>query len=103
MKLYYATATCSHAPHIALREAGLPFSLVRFDMKERTLDGGGGLDEVNDKGYVPVLELGDGQRLTEGAGVLQYIARLAPGGGLPPTARTLERYPPWEWADLNPT
>jgi glutathione S-transferase len=65
MKLYYAMATCSHAPHIALREAGLKFDLCRFDMEARTLDTGGQLDEVNDKGYVPVLELDDGQRLTE--------------------------------------
>jgi len=78
MKLYYATATCSHAPHIALREAGLPFSLVRFDIPAHTLESGAKLEEVNDKGYVPVLELDDGQRLTEVAVVLQYIADLVP-------------------------
>jgi len=92
MKLYYAVATCSHAPHIALREAGLPFDLVRFDMKGRTLDGGKSLEEVNDKGYVPVLELDDGQRLTEVAVVLQYIADQAPAKELAPPAGTLERY-----------
>src|SRR5581483_5934363 len=78
MKLYYAFATCSHAPHIALREAGLPFELVRFDMKARALDGGAKLEDVNEKGFVPVLELDDGQRLTEVAVILQYIADLAP-------------------------
>jgi len=103
MKLYYATATCSHAPHIPLREAELPFSLVRFDMKERTLDGGAKLEEVNDKGYVPVLELDDGQRLTEVAVVLQYIADLAPGSGLAPKAGTLERYRLMEWLNFIAT
>ena len=92
MKLYYAVATCSHAPHIALREAGLPFDLVRFDMKGRTLDGGRALEEVNDKGYVPVLELDGGERITEVAVVLQYIADHAPGKNLAPPAGTLERY-----------
>jgi glutathione S-transferase len=97
MKLYYATATCSHAPHIALREAGLPFTLVRFDMKTRVLDGGGKLEDVNEKGYVPVLELDDGRRLTEVAAVLQYIADQAPASGLAPPAGTFERYRLMEW------
>src|SRR3954464_8563176 len=103
MKLYYATATCSHAPHIALREAGLPFSLVRFDMKERTFEGGAKLEEVNDKGFVPVLELDDGQRLTEVAVVLQYIADLAPQSGLAPKAGTLQRYRLMEWLNFIAT
>jgi glutathione S-transferase len=103
MKLYYAQATCSHAPHIALREAGLPFSLVRFDMKGRTLDGGASLDEVNDKGFVPVLELDDGQRITEVAVVLQYIADQAPQSGLAPKFGTLERYRLMEWLNFIAT
>src|SRR6266540_1911629 len=60
MKLYYATATCSHAVHIALREADLPFSLLRYDMKGARLEDGRPLEEVNAKGFVPVLELSDG-------------------------------------------
>jgi glutathione S-transferase len=103
MKLYYAMATCSHAPHIALREAGLPFSLVRFDMKGRTLDGGAPLEAVNDKGFVPVLELDDGQRLTEVAVLLQYIADLAPQTGLAPKAGTMERYRLMEWLNFIAT
>lgn len=103
MKLYYAMATCSHAPHIALREAGLKFDLCRFDMKERTLDTGGKLDEVNDKGYVPVLELDDGQRLTEVAVLLQYIADQAPSSGLAPKFGTMERYRLMEWLNFIAT
>ncbi len=60
MKLYYSPAACSLAVHIALREAGLSFELVRFDMKKHQLEGGARLEDVNDKGYVPVLELDDG-------------------------------------------
>jgi glutathione S-transferase len=103
MKLYYAIATCSHAPHIALREAGLPFTLVRFDMKGRTLDGGAKLEEVNEKGYVPVLELDDGRRLTEVAVLLQYIADQAPSSGLAPKAGTFERYQLMEWLNFIAT
>src|SRR5688500_8083356 len=97
MKLYFATATCSHAPHIALREAGLAFDLVRFDMKKRELAGGGRIEDVNEKGYVPVLELDDGRRLTEVAAILQWIADQVPERGLAPAAGTFERYQLVEW------
>ncbi len=103
MKLYYATATCSHAAHIALREAGLPFTLVRYDMKRGELEGGGRITDVNEKGYVPVLELDDGQRLTEVAVVLQYIADLAPERALAPPAGTMERYRLIEWLNFLAT
>jgi glutathione S-transferase len=100
MKLYFAIGTCSLAPHIALREAGLPVTLVRFDMKTRLLETGAPLESVNDKGFVPVLELDDGQRLTEVAAVLQYIADRAPESGLAPPAGTMERYRLMEWLNF---
>lgn len=100
MKLYYATGTCSHAPHIALREAGLPFSLVRFDMKTQKLEDGSDITPVNEKGYVPVLELDDGQRLTEVSVVLQYVADRVPGKNLAPAAGTMERYRLQEWLNF---
>ena len=103
MKLYYALATCSHAPHIALREAGLPFDLVQFDMKARTLAGGSKLEDVNEKGFVPVLELDDGQRLTEVAVILQYIADQVPEKKLAPRAGTMERYRLMEWLNFIAT
>jgi glutathione S-transferase len=103
MKLYYATATCSHAVHIALREAGLPFELVRYDMKKAALDGGGSLLDVNPKGFVPVLELDDGQRLTEVSAVLQYVADQAPARQLAPPAGTMARYRLMEWLNFIAT
>ena len=98
MKLYYAAGTCSLAPHISLREAGLPFTLVRFDMKTRLLEDGAPLESVNSKGYVPVLELdgGDG-RLTEVSAILQYIADQKPEAALAPPNGTLARYRLQEW------
>jgi glutathione S-transferase len=97
MRLYYATATCSHAPHIALREAGLPFALVRYDMKTGLLEDGRPIAEVNTKGYVPVLELDEGRRLTEVAAILQYVADQAPASQLAPPPGTFERYRLQEW------
>ena len=98
MKLYISPSSCSLSPHITLREAGLDFELVRVDLKTHTLvSDGSDFTLINPKGYVPVLELDDGSRLTEGTAIVQYIADLNPGAGLAPKAGTLERYRLQEW------
>ena len=68
MKLYYAPGACSLSPHIVLNEAGLPFEKVKVDSKTKTMDGAGDYRTVNPLGYVPLLELDDGTRITEGPG-----------------------------------
>jgi glutathione S-transferase len=95
--LYYAPNTCSLSPHIALREAGLPFELVRVDLRAKQVHGGGDFLAVNPKGYVPALRLPGGQVLTEGAVMVQYIADQVPERQLAPPAGTLERYRLEEW------
>jgi glutathione S-transferase len=103
MKLVYFPGACSFAAHVTLREAGLPFSLVLYDRATQQLDAGGKLEDVNDKGYVPVLELDDGQRLTEAAVILQYIADQRPQTGLAPPAGTMARYRLQEWLNFIAT
>lgn len=103
MRLYYMQAACSLAPHIALREAQLPFSLVRFDKKTQLLEGGRSIAEVNDKEYVPVLELDDGERLTEATVILQYLADQKPEANLLPKPGTFERYRAHEWLNFIAT
>lgn len=103
MKLYYMTGSCSFAPHVVLRELGLPFTLVRFDKPSQTLEGGASLTPINDKGYVPVLELDSGERLTEAAVVVQYLADLKPELGLAPPAGTMARYHQQEWLNFIAT
>ncbi len=100
MKLYYSPGACSLSPHIALREAGIPFDLVKVDTKSHTFDGGGDFYSVNGKGYVPVLELDDGERLTEGPAIVQYIADRKPDSGLAPKAGTMERVRLQEWLNF---
>lgn len=98
MKLYFSPAACSLASHIVLREAGLVFELTRVDLKSHTvLADGSDFSVINPKGYVPVLELDDGTRLTEGPAILQYIADLRPETELAPRAGTLARYRLQEW------
>lgn len=98
MKLYFSPAACSFSPHVALREAGLDFELVKVDLKTgKIVANGSDFARVNPKGYVPVLELDDGSVLTEGPAIVQYIADLKPASGLAPQAGTLERYRLQEW------
>lgn len=91
MKLYYAPGACSLSPHIALREAGLPFTLEKVDTKTRTTETGADFTTVNPRGYVPALQLDSGEVLTEGAAIVQYIADLKPEAELAPKAGTLGR------------
>ena len=98
MKLYFSPGACSLSPHIALREAGLDFQLVKVDLKNRKLSADGSdFAKINPKGYVPVLELDDGSRLTEGPAIVQFIADQKPESGLAPRSGTLERYRLQEW------
>jgi glutathione S-transferase len=97
MKLYFSPGTCSLSPHIALREAGLDFELVRVDIRQRRLADDSDFTAINRKGYVPVLELDNGLRLTEGPAIVQYIADRKPASGLAPRPDTIERYQLQEW------
>lgn len=92
MKLYYAPGVCSLSPHIALRELGLNFELVKVDLATHKLADGRDYLEINPRGYVPVLELDNGERLSEGPAVVQYIADLKPEAKLAPPNGTMERY-----------
>jgi len=102
MKLYYSPAACSLAAHIALEETGLPYELVKVDLRSHKLANGSDYYEINPKGYVPVLELEGGERLTEAAVVLQYIADRKPGT-LAPADGTMARYRLSEWLNFIAT
>jgi glutathione S-transferase len=96
MKLYYTPGACSLAPHIAVRELGLPVELVKVDLVKHTLPDGSDFRAINPTGYVPMLELDDGTRLTEASVILQYVADLRPGT-IAPAFGTPERWRLMEW------
>jgi len=100
MKLYYSPGACSLSPHIALREAGMKFDLVKTALQTHTLADGSDYYQITAKGQVPLLELDDGARLSEGPVILQYIADHAPASGLAPAAGTMERYRVMEWLNF---
>ena len=102
MKLYYSPAACSLAPHIALEESGLPYELVRVDLRTHKLANGADYYAINPKGYVPLLQFENGERLSEAAVILQYIADRKPGT-LAPAYATMERYRLNEWLNFIAT
>lgn len=98
MRLYFSPGACSLAPHIALQELGLPHQLEKVDIAKGEVSSPEHLLR-NPLGMVPVLELDDGQRLTECAAILQYLADLSPASGLVP-AGGMARVRLWEWLSL---
>jgi glutathione S-transferase len=91
MNLYFSPDACSLAPHIVLRELALPFKLIRVDNRNKTTADGADFLAINPKGYVAALELDDGQVLTEGPAILQYLADLKPQAGLAPANGSWQR------------
>lgn len=100
MKLYFSPGACSLSPHIVLREAGAKFDLEQVDNKTKKTKSGADFWQINPKGYVPVLELDDGQRLTEGPAIVQYVADKYPDAGLVPPCGSFDRYRVQEWLNF---
>ena len=97
MKLYYSPGACSLSPHIVLHESGLPFQAILAPTKTKKLPDGSDYLAINPRGYVPLLELDDGQRMTEGPAIVQYIADQVPAKNLAPANGTMARYRLQAW------
>jgi len=100
MKLYFAPGACSLSPHIVSRELGIPLELKKVNTKDKTIEGGGDFWKINARGYVPALELDNGEILTEGPAIVQYLADQKPDSGLAPKNGSLERYRLQEWLNF---
>jgi glutathione S-transferase len=102
LQLYFFPMACSLASRIALMEAGIAarYRLVNIWTK-KLIEDDSDFCAVSSKGAVPVLELDNGERLTESAAVLQYIADLKPEAGLAPPAGHPDRYRMQEWLSFT--
>jgi glutathione S-transferase len=100
MKLYYSPGACSLSPHIVLREAGIHADLEQVDLKTKRTKSNADFTAINPKGQVPALVLDDGQVLTEGPAVVQYLADRKPEAKLAPPNGTIERYRVEEWLNF---
>ncbi|UOB53314.1 glutathione transferase GstA [Acinetobacter junii] len=100
MKLFYSPNACSLAPHIILRELGLPFELIKVDLQQHLTELGEDFYRLNKKGQVPVLQLEDGSFLTEGAVISQFLVDQFERKDLLPEINTPERYQTLSWMNF---
>lgn len=90
MKLYYSPGACSLASHIVLAESGADYAIERADIRAKKTESGADFTAISPRGAVPVLVLDDGEVLTEGVAIMQYVADSVTPGALP-AAGTLAR------------
>ncbi|MGN6038143.1 glutathione transferase GstA [Serratia marcescens] len=100
MKLYFAPDACSLAPHIVLRELALPFTLIRVNNRSKRCADGEDFYCINPKGYVAALLLDNGNVITEGPAIVQYLADLRPECRLAPPPTAFERVRLQEWLNF---
>lgn len=103
MKLYYSPGACSLAPHLIGLELGLALELVFASPRSKKLKDGSDFLAINPKGQVPVLELDDGERITEVAVILQVLADLSPGASLLASHGERARLRALEWLSFTAT
>jgi len=97
MKLYYSPGACSLAAHIIADEADLRLQLEKVDLKSHRTENGQDYYNINPKGYVPTIQLDDGNTLTENTAVLNYLADRTGNTLFTPEPGTLEHYRLEEW------
>lgn len=97
MKLFLKPGACSLSPHIVLEEAGLKYETEVVDLQTKVTASGADYLKINPKGYVPALQLDNGEVITEGPAIVQYLADQASGKKLAPANGTIERYKLQGW------
>ena len=97
MKLYYFPGACSLAPHIVLCETDMHFDTEKVDLGTKITASGADFMTINPKGFVPALQLNNGQILTEAQVIVQYLADQVPDKNLAPPAGSVARYRMMEW------
>lgn len=97
MKLYYSPGACSLAAHIVADEGNLRLQLEKVDLKSHRTENGQDYYNINPKGYVPTIQLDDGNTLTENTAVLNYLADRTGKALFTPDPGTLEHYRLEEW------
>ncbi|MBL9047871.1 MAG: glutathione transferase GstA [Tabrizicola sp.] len=90
MKLYIKPGACSMASHIVLTELGGTFAVEKVDTDKGLTASGADYRAINAKGKVPALEI-EGEVLTEGPAILQFLGDRAANLNLAPKAGTLAR------------
>ena len=93
--LYYYPGNASLLPHMALREAGVPFELRLVD-RAQDAQHSAEYRRLNPNGHIPVLMHGN-LVLFETAAITLYLADRHPEAGLAPPPGTPERAHFYKW------
>jgi glutathione S-transferase len=96
MKLYHSPGSCSLACHIALEEAAAEFEPVTIRLPAAENFEPEYL-KIQPTGFVPLLEMTNGEHLTEAVAILLHVARAYPDAGLLPEAGSGEEARVFEW------
>ena len=95
IQLHYYPSTASMAPHILLRELGVPFELLLVDRTQNAQKMTAYL-KLNPNGLIPVLTDGD-LILYEAAAICLHLCDSYPTAGLAPKVGTAERAYFYKW------
>ena len=90
MKLFYVKGSCSLNPRIVINELGIDVEFVKIS--DRKMPDGSDYTKINPKGSVPALQLDNGEVLTEGAVITQYLADTYKNITLLPEVGNFKRY-----------
>ena len=102
MKLYYSPGACSLAPHIVMAELNMAYEIDAVDLKNKTCSTGD-YKNINMKGAVPALKMDNGEILTEGAIISQYLADHKNDGTMLGKFGTADRFRTLEWMNYIAT
>jgi glutathione S-transferase len=102
MKLYYSPGACSLSPHIVMAEMNMAYETEAVNLKDKTCTTGN-FFQINPKGCVPALKMDNGEILTEGTVICQYLADMKNDGMLLAKYGTTERYRTMEWMNFIAT
>lgn len=97
MKLYLTPHACSMAVDIVARDAGIPLELEWVDVRNKKLKDGSDYFRINPKGQVPALGTDNGDFITEGGVIIQYLLDSNKGHDLLSPELSLDRYRVLEW------
>ena len=95
IQLHYYPSSAAMAPHIVLRELGVPFELVLVDRRQNAQKMTAYL-KLNPNGLIPVLLDGD-LVLYEAAAICLHLCDTHPAAGLAPAVGTAERAHFYKW------
>ena len=88
MKLFYKAGACSLAPHIVMAELNMVYEIEAVDIVTKQC-ASGDYRKINPKGSVPAIRMDNGEILSEGAVISQYLADQKMDSGLIPKYGTL--------------